>query len=189
MNSVRSLTFSFFLPLSWNLLIFTTLKKVKNSKVCYFYSPVYYIKFTPSYQLQQITFFYQIKTLRFRFFYFYNSLIFFFKFLSTLFTLFSRPLFLKLKFKGKGYYIYKNKRNTITPQFGYAHRLYLYSYFVSVKFLSKTSIIVFGFDWNDLITIGLNIKKMRSINIFTGRGVRFTRQIIYKKTGKVSTYR
>ena len=27
---------------------------------------------------------------------------------------------------------------------------------------------------------------MRSINIFTGRGVRFSRQIIYKKTGKVS---
>jgi hypothetical protein len=28
-----------------------------------------------------------------------------------------------------------------------------------------------------------------SQNIFTGRGVRFARQIIYKKTGKVSSYR
>jgi amino acid transporter len=27
------------------------------------------------------------------------------------------------------------------------------------------------------------------INVFTGRGVRFARQVIYKKTGKVSTYR
>jgi hypothetical protein len=30
---------------------------------------------------------------------------------------------------------------------------------------------------------------MRPINIFTGRGVRFSRQIIYKKVGKVSSYR
>jgi hypothetical protein len=35
----------------------------------------------------------------------------------------------------------------------------------------------------------LGIKSMRPINIFTGRGVRFSRQIIYKKVGKVSSYR
>jgi len=87
---------------------------------------------------------------------------------------FYSPLFLKIKFKGKGYYIYKNKRNTITPQFGYAHRLYLYSYFTSVKFLSKTSIIIFGYQLQDLIQTGLGIKQMRPINIFTGRGVRFS---------------
>jgi hypothetical protein len=102
---------------------------------------------------------------------------------------FYRPSFLKIRFKGKGYYIYKNKRNTITPQFGYAHRLYLYSYFVSVRFLSKTSIFLFGFVKSDLVTVGLGIKAMRPINIFTGRGVRFSRQIIYKKVGKVSSYR
>lgn len=102
---------------------------------------------------------------------------------------FYSPAFLKIKFKGKGYYIYKNKRNTITPQFGYAHRLYLYSYFVSVRFLSKTSILIFGFTHQDLVKVGLGIKAMRPINIFTGRGVRFSKQIIYKKVGKVSSYR
>jgi ribosomal protein L6P/L9E len=61
--------------------------------------------------------------------------------------------------------------------------------FTSVKFLSKTSIIVFGFELSDLVTVALGIKKMRPINIFTGRGVRFSRQIIYKKVGKVSSYR
>jgi hypothetical protein len=30
---------------------------------------------------------------------------------------------------------------------------------------------------------------MRRMNIFTGRGVRFAKQIVYKKTGKVSAYR
>jgi ribosomal protein L6P/L9E len=103
--------------------------------------------------------------------------------------MFTKPIFLKIKFKGKGYYIYKNKRNTITPQFNYAHRLYLYSYFISVKFLSKTSILLFGFLKSDIMGVAFNLKKMRSISIFTGRGVRFSRQIVYKKTGKVSSYR
>jgi len=103
--------------------------------------------------------------------------------------MFTKPIFLKIKFKGKGYYIYKNKRNTITPQFNYAHRLYLYSYFISVKFLSKTSILLFGFLKSDIMCVAFNLKKMRSISIFTGRGVRFSRQIVYKKTGKVSSYR
>ena len=68
---------------------------------------------------------------------------------------------LKLKFKGKGYYIYKNVRNTIAPQFGYSHRLYIYSFFISVKFLSKTSVLLFGFAKNDLLTVGYQIKRAR----------------------------
>ena len=109
--------------------------------------------------------------------------------LNLVFSAFYRPFFRKVKFKGKGYYIYKNKRNTITPQFGYSHRLYLYSYFVSVKFLSKTSVFVFGLLKNDVIKTTLGIKSMRPINIFTGRGVRFSREVVYKKVGKVSSYR
>jgi len=109
--------------------------------------------------------------------------------LRNLFSTLNKPLFLKLKFKGKGYYIYKNRRNTITPQFGYAHRIYIYAYFVTVKFLSKTSIFLFGFSKKDLFDIAYKIKAMRPINIFTGRGVRFSREIVYRKQGKVSSYR
>ena len=96
---------------------------------------------------------------------------------------------MKIKFKGKGYYIFKNKRNTITPQFGYSHRIYIYSYFTSVLFKSKTSILLFGLTSEDIISSGFIIKKTRPINIFTGRGVRFSRQIVYKKAGKVSSYK
>jgi ribosomal protein L6P/L9E len=99
------------------------------------------------------------------------------------------PFFIRIKFKGKGYYIFKNTRQVITPQFGHSHRLYVYSYFVSVVFLSKTSIFLFGLTDTDTIKVGGMIKSMRTINIFTGRGVRFVRQIIYKKVGKVSSYR
>ena len=109
--------------------------------------------------------------------------------LNQLLTLCNSPFYLKLKFKGKGYYIYKNYRTTITPQFGFAHRHYIYASYTNVKFRTKTSIMLFGTSHNDLMQIGREVKKLRSINIFTGRGVRFSKQIIYKKTGKVSSYR
>jgi hypothetical protein len=121
--------------------------------------------------------------------YFTNYTLTYWTRLLQLFGSFHRPFFLKIKFKGKGYYIYKNQRNTITPQFGYAHRIYKYTFNTSVKFRTKTSIILFGLMKQDVLTSGFAIKAMRPINIFTGRGVRFSRQIIYKKTGKVSSYR
>jgi hypothetical protein len=109
--------------------------------------------------------------------------------LQHLLNLCNQPHFLKLKFKGKGYYIYKNKRSTITPQFGFAHRHYIYAFYISVKFRTKTSIMLYGASRSDLFTVGALIKAMRPINIFTGRGVRFNKQHVYKKTGKVSSYR
>lgn len=107
------------------------------------------------------------------------------RFYVTLLT----PVFQKLKFKGKGYYIYKNYRNTITPQFGYSHRLYLYGFYLNVVFLSKTSLIVFGLNVSHVSYVSSKLLKWRPVNIFTGRGIRFSKQLIYKKSGKVSTYR
>ena len=97
--------------------------------------------------------------------------------------------FTKMKFKGKGYYVYKNYRNTIAPKFGYYHRVYVYAFNISVKFLSKTSVLLFGFCKQDIMTVGYNFKSKKPINVFTGRGVRFARQVVYRKTGKVSSYR
>ena len=70
--------------------------------------------------------------------------------LSDIFRKFHKPFFLKIKFKGKGYYVYKNQRNTIAPQFNYAHRVYVYSFTNSVKFLSKTKILLFGLSKKDV---------------------------------------
>jgi hypothetical protein len=111
------------------------------------------------------------------------------KTLNNILYLLSSFIFTKLKFKGKGYYIYKNFRNTITPQFGYYHRIYVYSFFNKVKFLSKTKVMLFGLVKKDILVTAHSLKRKRPINIFTGRGVRFARQIVYKKTGKVSSYR
>ena len=117
----------------------------------------------------------------------YSRLYWFY--LRNAFHIFHKPFFNRVKFKGKGYYIFKNKRNTVTPQFGHSHRIYFYSYFASVLFLAKTRILVFGFSKSDVISVSHGIKTMRPINIFTGRGVRFNRQVVFRKTGKVSSYR
>jgi ribosomal protein L6P/L9E len=155
----------------------------------YLSSPVYQVRVPITSQLAGLSFDPNTNLVKLHTLYTNASYRTFWNSLKKSIKAFYSPTFIKLRFKGKGYYIYKNKRNTITPQFGYAHRLYLYSYFVSVKFLSKTSIIIFGFTFTDLVKIGLGVKKMRPINIFTGRGVRFSRQVIYKKVGKVSSYR
>ena len=108
---------------------------------------------------------------------------------SKTLTVFTKPVFTKIKFTGKGYYIYKNNRSTVAPQFGFSHRLYIYSSFVSVKFLGKTKVMLFGFLKNDVLLVSGQIKTKRKINVFTGRGVRFSRQVVYKKPGKVSSYK
>jgi ribosomal protein L6P/L9E len=180
-------TFRLHKPFNWDLVVIKN--KIKSQTTFYLSSNLYKIKLPLPTKILNFSFDKNTNIIKIHTLYINNNYRLYWHFLQQLVKAFYSPFFLKLKFKGKGYYIYKNKRNTITPQFGYAHRLYLYSYFVSVKFLSKTSIIVFGFKIQDLIQIGLGIKSMRPINVFTGRGVRFSRQIIYKKVGKVSSYR
>lgn len=180
-------TIYFHTPFKWNVLIGKNKITCKNS--VFMYSPMYY--FVLAIPKGYIDFKYDVNTRTLITHSLYTNnfyRVFWIRFRECI-NLFYAPQFLKLKFKGKGYYVYKNKRNTITPQFGYAHRLYLYSYFVSVKFLSKTSIYLFGLVKSDLLWVGYGLKKMRPINIFTGRGVRFAKQVIYKKQGKVSSYR
>jgi hypothetical protein len=179
--------FNLVIPSNWQFVILKN--KLTPYKIIYVFSNTYFYNFPlPSTKLD---FFYDKSTsvIQFRTLYTNNFYPLYWNNLKLVFNSFHRPFFLKIKFKGKGYYIYKNKRNTITPQFGYAHRLYLYAYFVSVLFLSKTSIFLFGLTRSDVIYTGYAIKSMRPINIFTGRGVRFAKQIIYKKAGKVSSYR
>lgn len=184
---VNKQSFNLYKPSGWNALVLTC----KNSEHCsiFFYSNTYYFKIGLPTTLNKLTFNYNTNSFIIHTLYANNNYRLFLNYLNLTFTSFYKPFFRKIKFKGKGYYIYKNSRNTITPQFGYSHRLYLYSYFVSVKFLSKTSIFVFGLLKNDVITTSIGIKSMRPINIFTGRGVRFSREVVYKKVGKVSSYR
>lgn len=173
------------LPSNWNFII---LKNAEN-RIVYSFNNFYYVniplpKFKSSCHVNKSTnsihFYYKFSP------YCHYSLL---KHINELISLSSRPFFKKITFKGKGYYIYKNSKNTIAPKFGYSHRVYTYSKRNLVKFLSKTKIFVFGLSSKDINLTSFSIKNHKPINIFTGRGVRFAKQIIYRKTGKVSSYR
>ena len=172
-------------PFLWNMLLIRT----NLSNKIYIYSTTYHINTTLPSSFTNYHYDSNTRTVSFNNLAENNYKNLYIKKLNQLLSLSNNPCFIKIKFKGKGYYIYKNKRSTITPQFGFAHRHYIYAFYVAVKFRSKTSIMLYGLSPKDLTLVGLQIKSLRPINIFTGRGVRFNRQSIYKKTGKVSSYR
>ena len=153
------------------------------------YADCYYYQFSLPSMLTRVFFDPQCRIMYFHCYKISSFINLWIKELQEILYYFTSFIFFKVKFKGKGYYIYKNKRNTIAPQFGYSHRIYIYSYFNVVKFLTKTKVLLFGFSKQDVLFTSNNLKFKRPINIFTGRGVRFSKQIIYKKTGKVSMYR
>lgn len=184
-----AINYTFQIPLSWDLVVLKSLTTRYAGPTFYLYNGTYFINFVLTLTNTQFTYDRQTNSLVFQKFdscATYFSLI---KSFTELFLKFDRPFFLKIKFKGKGYYLYKNSRNTIAPQFGYAHRVYIYSFANSVKFLSKTKVFLFGLSKKDILKTGYTLFQTRPINVFTGRGVRFARQVIYKKTGKVGAYR
>lgn len=186
--SLNQVDFFFYIPFSWNFVIFN-LFKIKNHYLIYLYSNSYYF-FSPFYKnILSIHWSIGPKILIFRNLFFNNFFVLYWTTFKNLFYSFSRIFFKKLKFKGKGYYIYKNIRNTVAPQFGYSHMIRMYSFYISLKFITKTIIFVYGLNKHDILIVSKNILSKRPYNVFTGKGVRFSKQIIYKKTGKISTYR
>jgi hypothetical protein len=118
-----------------------------------------------------------------------NSQVPFFKLINLVVMTAVSFFFRKIKFKGKGYYVYKNFRNAIAFKFGYSHRIRVYANEIYFKTLSKTALLAFGFTQKNVVTQAKQFKDTRPINIFTNKGVRFTRQVIYRKVGKVGSYR
>lgn len=95
---------------------------------------------------------------------------------------------LKFVFSGKGHKLTFNKKFTITFNFGHSHIYYLYNYNAKPLLTLKTKGFFLGINSFFLKNSARNLKNSKSINTFTGKGVRFTKQIIRKKTGKVSMY-
>jgi len=186
-EKVKYQNFVYTLPYGWDLVLVHN--KTKDTLYVSVYSEIYFFT-TPVFSNINLFFFDKntnqlITTLC----YTNNFLMLYLSFITKFSQILITPVFRKLKFKGKGYYIYKNYRNTITPQFGYSHRLYMYSFYNYVKFLNKTSLICFGLTYTTTVSFSKILLGWRPVNIFTGRGVRFSKQVIYKKSGKVSSYR
>jgi ribosomal protein L6P/L9E len=178
---------NYIIPHRWNCVVIYNLRK--KSYYLNIYSNIYYFIIPITTQKTLLNFDLSTNQLWVQSSYSNNFSLLYTKIIHTIYQSFIKPYFRKIKFKGKGYYIYKNYRNTITPQFGYSHRLYLYGFYLNVVFLSKTSLIVFGLNVSHVSYVSSKLLKWRPVNIFTGRGIRFSKQLIYKKSGKVSTYR
>lgn len=178
---------NFIIPNNWNTLILYN--NYLGVYQIFIYSKTYYTKTIIFEKNPLLHYDFNTKQLLLTTSFLNNYKYLYYNLLTTLHLNILKPVFTKLKFKGKGYYIYKNYRNTITPQFGYSHRLYLYSFYTNVKFLNKTTLICFGLNLYNVKKTSSIIFSWRPVNIFTGRGVRFSKQIIYKKSGKISSYR
>jgi ribosomal protein L6P/L9E len=188
-GSFSFIAFNIYIPKEWDVILLNSKTELRVNKLLYIYSDVYYFKVPVvsnhlnwGYDKTASSFYLsnQYTTVAHRTY--LNRIV-------SIFYSFAKLFFRKLKIRGKGYYIYKNYRSTITHQFGHSHRWYIHAFFVSVKFLKKTTIFLFGSSRRDVFVVGRTIRKSKPANIFTGRGVRFSRQVVYKKTGKVSTYR
>jgi ribosomal protein L6P/L9E len=175
------------MPNNWSFSLYKLISD--NLFFIFFYSKIYFFFLPLNNFFISIKFNKNVSCISFLYFYKNNFFLTFFSYFKRFFYTFSKIFFRKLKFKGKGYYIYKNKRNTIALQFGYSHIKRLFFFYNFVRFLSKTSIIIFGFDSLKIAKSSIELKNTRPINLFTGKGVRFNRQIIYRKTGKISNYR
>jgi hypothetical protein len=121
------------LPPSWDVIIFQN-PSDKARLIIYLYSNKYTLNFPLLFKFSTVSFDLFEKTLALNFKYKESFFFLFFHFLKNILHGFTKFFFRKIKFKGKGYYIYKNKRLTVTPQFGYAHRIYVYAYLVNVFF-------------------------------------------------------
>lgn len=189
-STLNSKNLIFYVPADWEFIILKMQNSPDSGCLLYFFSSTYF--FLSPVCLNNLEYLFydrQSRTLQFKKNFnnvFYNTYWTYFK---LIFYSFSSLFFKKLKFKGKGYYIYRNKRNSVALQFGYSHLTRIYAFLINLKFITKTSILMFGINKNDLFVTAHSLFKMKSHSVFTGKGIRFSRQIIYKKTGKVGSYR
>ncbi len=177
-----------FLPFQWNFIIFKKATSL-NFIFFYIYNSTYFFILPLLKHYLFLNCDLKTNCINFKFLFLNNFYSLFIAFYKNILYSFSKLFFSKMKFKGKGYYIYKNSRNTVALQFGYSHLYYLYSFFITVKFLTKTTILIFGINKNDINFNSNLFYRIKPINIFTAKGIRFSRQIIYRKTGKISSYR
>ena len=88
--------------------------------------------------------------------------------------------FTKIKFTGKGYKIKKNTKKSIVLLFNRAHITVLWWNNLIIKRLKKYKMYI-KYIQGDIIKQIINI---RCINVFTRKGLRESRQVLFKKKGK-----
>lgn len=156
---------------------------IQNSYILYIYSCIYFFQIPVHLPNCTIHSFYISNLLTIHSYVSY--------YIKSILSYFFRLLFFKLRFIGKGYKLLIRKNylhQLILFNFGYSHRYYIYIFFFYMLQLAKTRFIFFGLNFFILKTILGKLYEIKPLNIFTLRGLRFAKQCIFKKVGKVGLY-
>ena len=94
----------------------------------------------------------------------------------------------KIVFFGKGFKIKKSEqKNTLSLFFNKSHINFITWNNIIIKKLKKTKIIVCSSNYKYIDKSAESIINNRKLNIFTKKGLRLSRQLIFKKVGKKTT--
>jgi len=100
-----------------------------------------------------------------------------------------RLWYTKITFKGKGFKIKKRRRTKTIKFFFYHSHLNAVIFKKSkLKQKKKNKIIVKFWNYMNYKKTEATVTAVRGLNIFTKRGLRISRQLVFKKTGKKSNY-
>jgi len=162
---------------------------------CYYYLKFYYLK-TNKYMLLPLSNHISITTF-FVTIYFQNDINLYknyFYYLKFMLQSWDRFVSKKIKYRYKGSWIYLRKRklNSIIIEFGRSHHVYLMLfgnlYFRKKRLLAAHLFSIYGVNITELFFNAFAIRSVRCFNMYTLRGIRFSRQKFYKRVGKVSKY-
>jgi hypothetical protein len=97
--------------------------------------------------------------------------------------------FEKIKFTGKGYRItFRRKKKYIIFYFGHSHDTIILFRSVKVKKPHKYKFVVLKNSFNKIKMLGSLITKIKPINVYTKRGIRRSRQWVYKRKSNKATF-
>ena len=95
----------------------------------------------------------------------------------------------KIKFKGKGFRIrFFKKIKLVKFFFGKSHKSFIYFKNIIIKRINKYKFILKNINKQQLLINSSKVTNIRPINYYTLRGLRVSRQTIYKRKGKKGTY-
>lgn len=111
--------------------------------------------------------------------------------ISRLLFILTNTFFNKIKFKGKGFRVrFKKKTKILKFTFGHSHINYVFinDKKLKIKRLGKYKYIIKSKQILQMNILLKNICSIKPTNMYTKRGIRLSRQVVYKRKGKKSTY-
>jgi hypothetical protein len=120
---------------------------------------------------------------------FFTMSLYYSRWLQEIFRVIFFFVLIKIKYKGKSYKWFR-KNKTLVLRFGYSHIVLInIPNFFFHKKKGKMKLIFFGTCLWNLKSFLSSIIAWRPMNVYTGRGLRFAKQLVFRKFGKVSAYR